>query len=87
MAQTQVAFEHAISSTFSADACQWILLGSSGDTKLSAGRGSAALSAAADHAYSATPMVRNEMLNRTALTSQGAKARRLLLEAYDRTWF
>ena len=81
LAQTQVAFEHAISSTFNADACQWILLGTPGNTNLSAGRGSAALSAAADHAYSATPMVRNEMLNRTALTSQGAKARRLLLEA------
>ena len=81
LAQTQVAFEHAISSTFSADACQWILLGTSGNTILSAGRGSAALSAAADHAYSATPIVRNEMLNRTGLTSQGAKARRLLLEA------
>ena len=81
LAQTQVAFDHAISSTFSADACQWILLGASGHTKLPAGRGSAALSAAADRAYSATPMVRNEMLNRTALTSQGAKARRLLLEA------
>ena len=81
LAQTQVAFEHAISSTFSADACQWILLGTSGRTKLSAGRGSAALSEAADRAYSATPMVRNEMLNRTGLTSQGAKARRLLLEA------
>ena len=81
LAQTKVAFEHAIGSTFNADACQWILLGTSGDTNLSAGRGSAALSAAADHAYSATPMVRNEMLNRTGLTSQGAKARRLLLEA------
>ena len=81
LAQTQVAFEHAINSTFNADACQWILLGASGHTKLPAGRGSAALSAAADRAYSASPMVRNEMLNRTGLTSQGAKARRLLLEA------
>ncbi len=81
LAQTQVTLEHAISATFSADACQWVLLGALGETKLPAGRGSAALSAAADRAYSSTPIVRNEMLNRTALTSQGSKARRLLLEA------
>ena len=81
LAQTQVALEHAISATFSADACQWVLLSASGETKLPAGRGSAALSATADRAYSSTPIVRNEMLNRTELTSQGSKARRLLLEA------
>ena len=45
------------------------------------GRGSAPLSEAADIAYPDTPTVRNEMLNRTNLTSQGAKARRLLIEA------
>ena len=39
------------------------------------------MSEAADLAYPSTPMVRNEMLNRTELTSQGAKARRMLLEA------
>ena len=49
--------------------------------ELAVGRGSAPLSEAADIAYPDTPTVRNEMLNRTDLTSQGAKARRLLIEA------
>lgn len=39
------------------------------------------LSAMCDAAYSQTPRIPNEMLNRTVLTSQGAKARRSLLEA------
>ena len=81
LAETRAALDHAISATFSADACRWVLLDGSGGRVLRAGRGSAALSAAADLAYPSTPMVRNEMLNRTELTSQGAKARRLLLEA------
>ena len=50
-------------------------------TELPRGRGSAAVSAAADLAYPRTPVVRNEMLNRTELTSQGSKSRRMLLEA------
>ena len=53
----------------------------SGERELAVGRGSAPLSEAADIAYPDTPTVRNEMLNRTDLTSQGAKARRLLIEA------
>ena len=52
-----------------------------GERDLAVGRGSAPLSEAADIAYPDTPTVRNEMLNRTDLTSQGAKARRLLIEA------
>ena len=81
LAQSRVALEHALVGTFSANACEWLLLGDDENTKLPAGRGSAALSAAADMAYPSTPTVRNEMLNRTVLTSQGAKGRRLLLEA------
>jgi hypothetical protein len=42
---------------------------------------SAVLSEIADVSYPAAPIVRNEMLNRTELTSQGAKARRVLLAA------
>jgi hypothetical protein len=42
---------------------------------------SAVLSAIADDAFHLSPQLRNEMLNRTELTSQGAKARRMLLEA------
>ena len=81
LAETQAALERAITATFSTGTCRWVLLDASGAKELSAGRGSAALSEAADLAYPATPAVGNEMLNRTELTSQGAKARRLLLEA------
>ncbi len=101
LAQTRVAFDHALAEAFGSEECRWVLLGndSSSDlddtssnqgdgsnksksfTELAAGRGSAPVSAAADIAYEFTPAVGNEMLNRSALTSQGAKARRLLLEA------
>ena len=81
LAETQIALDRAVHITFGADACRWFLLGASGAAELSAGRGTAALSEAADLAYPSTPRVRNEMLNRTQLTSQGAKARRVLLEA------
>jgi hypothetical protein len=79
LAQTRVALEHAIAETFSSGSCRWILLGAE-NAELPAGRGSAALSAAADRVYRSTPKIRNEMLNRTDLTSQGSKARRLLIE-------
>lgn len=81
LAQAETALGHAIEATFNAAVCRWVLLGPDGPTDLPAGRGSAALSAAADRAYSATPTVRNEMLNRAVVTAQGAKARRMLLEA------
>ena len=81
LAETQAALRHAIFATFGADACRWVLIDASGVKELCVGRGSAALSEAADLAYPSTPTVGNEMLNRTDLTSQGAKARRLLLEA------
>ena len=81
LAETKVALEDAITAVFSPDACRWVLVDGSGERELSGGRGSTALSAAADLAYPFTPVVRNEMLNRTDLSSQGAKARRLLLEA------
>ena len=81
LAEARAAVEHAISIAFSANTCRWVLLDASGGQPLSGGRGSAALSEAADIAYSSTPLVRNEMLNRADLTSQGANARRLLLEA------
>ena len=80
LAELQTSFRHAINATFGAGTCRWVLIDDSGVKELRAGRGSAALSEAADLAYPSTPMVGNEMLNRTELTSQGAKARRLLLE-------
>lgn len=42
---------------------------------------SQAMSAIADHWYSAAPKIRNDLINRHELSSQLAKARRLLLEA------
>ena len=84
LAQTRVALDHALADAFGSEACRWILLRGDDEgspTELPAGRGSAAVSAAADIAYPSTPVVGNEMLNRSELTSQGAKSRRLLLEA------
>ena len=81
LAESQAAFRSAMTDTFGAGACRWVLIDDTGTKELHAGRGSAALSEAADYAYPSTPVVGNEMLNRTELTSQGAKARRLLLEA------
>ena len=66
---------------FRPEACRWVLLGPSGVTELHGGRGSHALSHAADKAFRSTPIIGNEVLNRTQLTSQGAKARRLLIAA------
>ena len=80
MAQTRTALDRALTEAFNSDSCRWVLLGSE-ERELRRGRGSAALSDAADDAYRDTPRVRNEMLNRAELTSQGAKARSLLLRA------
>ena len=82
LAQARAEFDRAFSVAFRTDACRWTMyFEESGEQELLPGRGSAPLSEAADLAYRSTPMVRNEMLNRTELTSQGAKARRMLLEA------
>ena len=80
LAQAESAFNDAVEVTFSSDACQWFLLTADGPEQLAAGRGSSAISIAADRAYPDTPIIRNEMLNRTEVSSQGAKARRLVLE-------
>ena len=83
LAQAQAVLDEALARAFSSRACKWILLGPGDDEdeELASGRGSSAVSTAADRAYRKTPRVRNEMLNRTELTSQGAKARTLLLGA------
>ena len=80
MAQARLALDQALTETFGSSACRWVLLGSKA-LELPGGRGSAALSDAADIAYPDTPRIRNEMLNRSELTSQGAKARGVLLAA------
>ena len=83
LAQAQAKLETAVHDTFVADACRWVLLGPSDarSRELPSGRGSHALSSAADIAFEFTPIIGNEVLNRTRLTSQGAKARRLLIGA------
>ncbi|MCY3618758.1 MAG: hypothetical protein OXG66_13855 [Acidimicrobiaceae bacterium] len=82
LAQARVAFDQALTDAFfNSYSCRWKLLGARQNPSLRRGRGSAAVSEAADRAYQATPRVRNEMLNRTELTSQGAKARSRLLKA------
>ena len=82
LAQAQSILDQNLASTFHPDSCRWVLLnGHQDQIDLETGRGSAPISAAADHAYDRTPIVRNEMLNRTALTSQGAKARRIVIES------
>ncbi len=81
LAQAQREFEQASRSTFQGTTCRWMLLGSEGAAELGGGRGSAALSRACDSVFDSTPRIRNEILNRTRVTSQGAKARRVLLES------
>ncbi len=82
LAQARAQFDRAFGVAFRPDACRWTMrVGESIEQELTANRGSTPLSEAADLAYWSTPVVRNEMLNRTELTSQGAKARRILLEA------
>ncbi|MDE0678211.1 MAG: hypothetical protein OXH42_12890 [Acidimicrobiaceae bacterium] len=81
LASARSRLEMAVSSAFSTDACRWTLLDCGEGLPLSPGRGSAPLSEASDLAYPQAPRVPNEMLNRSELTSQGAKARRILLEA------
>ena len=81
LASARSRLEMAVSSAFSTDACRWTLLDCGEGLPLSPGRGSAPLSEASDLAYPQAPRVPNEMLNGSELTSQGAKARRILLEA------
>ena len=82
LALARAELDRVFSVTFQPESCRWTMRGeASPERELKPGRGSAALSEAADLAYPSTPVVRNEMLNRTELTTQGARARRFLLEA------
>ncbi len=80
LAQTRAALDGTLTDAFSSTSCRWVLLVPE-ERELKGGRGTAALSKAADEIYDETPLVRNEMLNRAELTSQGARARGLLLKA------
>ncbi len=79
--ESKTLLKRTILSSYSAEASRWFLLSAGGATELFSRRGSTALSEAADLTYPHSPSVGNEMLNRTELTSQGVRARRLLLEA------
>ncbi len=79
LAQAETLFHEALISTFDPQHCDWFLLSEDGAEPLTTGRGTAALSAAADRAFHLAARFGNEMINRTALTSQGAKARSMLL--------
>ena len=81
LALAEADLRAALVSTFAAQNCDWFLIDAAGNKRLSAGRGSTAISEAADRCYPRTPVIGNEMINRTHMTSQGASARRLLLEA------
>jgi len=81
LAISQVIYDQAMFTAFASGSCQWILLDGDAEEELKAGRGSSVLSDAAERAYPSTPSIPNEMINRTHLTSQGAKARRILIEA------
>lgn len=59
---------------------EWLLAGSTKTLNPHQGL-SALLSDVADEAYPSTPRIANEMIARRELTSQGAKARRLLIDA------
>lgn len=80
LAQAEAKLKATLVTAFAAEHCDWYLLTTDGPVPLPDGRGSAAISAAADLVYDATPVIGNEMVNRTDVTSQGAKARRMLLE-------
>lgn len=81
LALAQSQLEAAVSLAFGAASCHWRLLDGEAGVHLSPGRGSAPLSDASDLAFPDAPRVPNEMLNRSELTSQGAKARKILLAA------
>lgn len=81
LASARSQLEAAVTLAFSTASCRWKLLDGGAGVHLNPGRGSAPLSEASDLAYPWAPRVPNEMLSRADLTSQGAKARRILLEA------
>lgn len=80
-ADAEKSLRHEVAATWSPAASAWYLLGDRDPLPAGAGL-SATLSQAADRKFWATPRVANEMIARRELTSQGAKARRMLLEAF-----
>lgn len=81
LSQARAVLEHALATTFGGDSCRWVYLNSGSGVELPRGRGTSPLSTAADMTFTSSPIVSSEMINRSHLTSQGAKARRVLLDA------
>ena len=80
LAEAHAEFVKQFDLTFNETLCEWHWL-QRPDIELHPGRGTSVLSDVCDLAYHETPLIRSEMLNRFKLSSQGAKARRVLLEA------
>lgn len=80
-ADAEKSLRREVAATWSPAASTWYLQGRRDPLPARAGL-SATLSEAADQKFSVTPRVANEMIARRELTSQGAKARRILLEAF-----
>ena len=81
LAQLQIKLQQEIHTTFDANKCRWVLLNSQDNTNLSGKREGSIVSKVADLVYPATPIIRNEMVNRTVLSTQGSRAQRLVLQA------
>lgn len=81
VADADKAMRQQIARTWNPECSHWHLVGYRKELMAREGL-SAVLSRVADIAYHATPRVANEMIARRELTSQGAKARRMLLEAF-----
>jgi hypothetical protein len=79
-ADAEKALRHRVASTWGSADSTWYLYGRAAPLLAHAGT-SATLSQVADLVYRSAPRVANEMIARRELTSQGAKARRILLEA------
>lgn len=80
LSDAQQRLRRCIADVFDAPRVQWHLLGT--NKVFNADRGpTRVLSDIADLVYPASPRIANEVLARKELTSQGAKARRLLIEA------
>jgi hypothetical protein len=80
LAIAQQQLRREVSETFESTTVEWKLLGSQEEFS-SHSSPSRILSDVADHAYSQAPTIANEVVARRELSSQGAKARRLLVEA------
>jgi hypothetical protein len=80
-ADAEKALRRHVAACWGPAASTWYLTGRRKPLNSQAGL-SATLSQAADLVYHSTPRIANEMIARRELTSQGAKARRMLVEAF-----